>query len=266
MDSSNRFALITGASSGIGEAYADQLAGRGYDLVLVARRKERLEIVAERLRKVYGRTVETVSADLGEDAGLMQIEDLIRARSDIEIVVNNAGLGALGPSASVDIECVDRLVKVNVLALTRLSLASVQSFARRNRGTLVNIGSVMAFIPSPGGAGYSASKAYVLNLSRSLQLEFAKTDVKIQVVMPGPVRSEFFGAQKPPFPEHLFMTAQTLAVTALAALDKGELICIPTLHDAGAWSAFEDARTALVKAVTQSGEPAPRYASSAGGS
>jgi short-subunit dehydrogenase len=104
----------------------------------------------------------------------------------------------------------------------------------------------------------------VLNLSRSLQLEFARTDVKIQVVMPGPVRSEFFGAQKPPFPEHLFMTAQTLAVTALAALDKGELICTPTLHDAGAWAAFEDARTALVKAVTQSGEPAPRYASAAG--
>jgi uncharacterized protein len=261
MNSANGFAVITGASSGIGEAYADQLAERGYDLVLVARRKDRLELVAERLRKAYGRKVETISADLGEDAGLMQIENLIRERSDIEVVINNAGLGALGPSASVDVESVDQLIKVNVLALTRLSLAAVQSFAQRNRGILVNIGSVMAFIPSPGGAGYSASKAYVLNLSRSLQMEFAKTAVKVQVVMPGPVRSEFFGTQKPPFPEHLFMTAPTLAKTALAALDKGELICIPTLHDADVWSAFEGARAALIKAVTQSGEPAPRYVS-----
>ena len=135
-------------------------------------------------------------------------EALIRTRQDIEILVNNAGLGALGPSASVDAKAVDTLVKVNVLALTHLSLSSA-GFCTAKPRTIINLGSIIAIIPSPGGASYSASKAYVLNFSRSMQLEFAKTNVKVQVVMPGPVRSEFFGDQKPPFPDQLFMSADT---------------------------------------------------------
>jgi uncharacterized protein len=259
MDRSKGTALITGASSGIGAAYAERLAARGFDLVLVARRQERLDKAGETLRKAHGVSVESVSADLSRDNGVERLENLIRTRDDIELVINNAGLGALGPSTSINPESVDQLVRVNVLALTRLALAAVQKFAMRNRGKIVNIGSIVGFIPAPGGAAYSGSKAYVLNFTRSLQLEFANTGVQIQAVMPGPVRSEFFGAQKAPFPDHLFMTAETLVDAALSALDRGELICIPTLHDAGAWSQFEDARGALVKAVTQHGTPAARY-------
>ena len=259
MSISKGAALITGASSGIGAAYADRLAGRGFDLILVARRQDRLDSLAERLRKTHGRSIEVFPADLGNAGDLARVEALIRTRQDIEILVNNAGLGALGPSASVDAKAVDTLVKVNVLALTHLSLAAVPGFAQRNRGTIINLGSIIAIIPSPGGASYSASKAYVLNFSRSMQLEFAKTNVKVQVVMPGPVRSEFFGEQKPPFPDQLFMSAETLVDSALSALDQGELVCFPTLHDETAWAAFDGARGALAKAITQDGKPAERY-------
>ena len=259
MSISKGVALITGASSGIGAAYADRLAGRGFDLILVARRQERLDGLAERLRKTHGRNIEVFPADLGNAGDLARVEALIRTRQDIEILVNNAGLGALGPSASVDAKAVDTLVKVNVLALTHLSLAAVPGFAQRNRGTIINLGSIIAIIPSPGGASYSASKAYVLNFSRSMQLEFAKTNLKVQVVMPGPVRSEFFGEQKPPFPDQLFMSAETLVDSALSALDQGELVCFPTLHDEAVWAAFDGARGALAKAITQDGKPAERY-------
>jgi len=178
MSISKGVALITGASSGIGAAYADRLAGRGFDLILVARRQERLDGLAERLRKTHGRNIEVFPADLGNAGDLARVEALIRTRQDIEILVNNAGLGALGPSASVDAKAVDTLVKVNVLALTHLSLAAVPGFAQRNRGTIINLGSIIAIIPSPEGASYSASKAYVLNFSRSMQLEFRKDQCK----------------------------------------------------------------------------------------
>ena len=259
MTSSKGVALITGASSGIGAAYADRLAGRGFDLILVARRKDRLDALAERLRKTHGRTIEVFPADLGKPDDLSRVEALVRGREDIEVLVNNAGLGALGPSASVDTRAVDTLVKVNVLALTHLSLAAVPGFAKRDRGTIINVGSVIAVMPVPGGASYSASKAYVLNFSRSLQMEFADSNVKIQVIMPGPVRSEFFGDQAPPFPDQLFMSAETLVDSALSGLDQGELVCFPTLHDPVAWSSFDSARGVLAKAITQTGKPAERY-------
>ncbi|HEX7759641.1 MAG TPA: SDR family oxidoreductase [Caulobacteraceae bacterium] len=253
------FALITGASSGIGAAYAERLAARGYDLILVARRRDRLEALAQQLRRHYGRQVEIHPADLGAPHDLDRIETLLRTRKDIALLVNNAGLGALGPSVSADPQAVQSLIAINVLALTRLSLAAAPAFATRDQGTIINIGSVIAVIPSPGGAAYSGSKAYVLNFTRSLQIEFSKTKVKVQAVMPGPVRSEFFGDRKPPFPEDLFMSAETLADIALRALDQGELMCWPTLHDLQVWTNFEEARQRLTRAVSQDALPPERY-------
>lgn len=253
------FALITGASSGIGAAYAERLAVRGYDLILVARRRDRLEALAARLRQDHGRRVEIHPADLGNPDDLARIEGLLRARDDISVLVNNAGLGAGAPSVSADPDAVETLVKINVLALTLLCLAAAPKFAAQDQGTIINIGSVIAVIPSPTAAAYSGSKAYVLNFSRSLQIEFAKSNVKVQAVMPGPVRTEFFGDRPPPFPDELFMSPETLVDIALRALDQGEMVCWPTLHDLQAWTAFDDARRALSKAVSQNAAPPERY-------
>lgn len=258
----NTTALVTGASSGIGEAYADRLAARGHDLILVARRRDRLDTLADRLRARHGRKVEVHVADLADAADLAGVEALLRERSDIGMLVNNAGLGALSPSVTADADEVETLIRVNILALTRLCLAVAPRFVAQDHGVIVNIGSIIATFYSPRGAAYSGSKAYVLNFSRSLQTEFAGTGVKVQVVMPGPVRSEFFGDNALSFPEEQFMSAETLADAGLAALDQGELVCLPTLHDLGAWSAFDAARTGLAELLWGDGRAAARYATS----
>jgi short-subunit dehydrogenase len=259
MNTLQGIALVTGASSGIGAVYADRLAARGHDLILVARREDRLQALARQLRETHGRQVEVVAADLADAAGLQRVEALLDGARDVGMLVNCAGLGALGPAAQVDAHEVDRMVMVNIHALTRLSLAAARRFAARGRGTLVNIGSILAVMPVPGAASYSASKAYVLNFTRSLQAELASSGVTVQAVMPSLVRSEFFGGKPSPFPEHLFMSPETLVDTALAALDQGEAICFPTLQDMAAWQDFDQSRAALSKALTLSGVPATRY-------
>ncbi|WP_288806611.1 SDR family oxidoreductase [uncultured Novosphingobium sp.] len=253
-------ALVTGASSGIGAVYADRLAGRGHDLVLVARRRDRLESLATEIRVRHGRKVEVVTADLTDEADLGRVEALVRDTPDLSILANIAGLGALGPAAMIDPATVGDMVKVNVLALTRLSLAAARRFVAVKHGTIINIGSIIAMMPVPGAGGYSGSKSYVLNFSRSLQAELTDSGVTVQVVMPGPVRSEFFGDKPAPFPDALFMSAETLVDTALAALDQGETITFPNLSDLAAWEQFEAARGVLVKGLTQSGQAADRYA------
>ena len=153
------FALVTGASSGIGAAYAERLAERGHDLILVARRRDRLEALAAQLRQDYGRVVEVHPADLGDPDDLARIETLLRSREEIDVLVNNAGLGAIGPSVAADPDAVETLVRVNVLALTRLCLAATPRFSARGHGTIINIGSVIGVIPWPAAAAYSGLMA-----------------------------------------------------------------------------------------------------------
>ncbi|VWB49635.1 SDR family NAD(P)-dependent oxidoreductase [Burkholderia lata] len=251
--------VVTGASSGIGAVYADRLAARGYDLILVARRRERLATLADRLRSAYGCDAQAVAADLSSDDGVAQIEALIDRTADFAGIVNAAGLGALGLSASVDPSAVDTMIRVNVLALTRLSLAAARRCGAAGHGMIVNIGSIVTLMPVPGAGGYSGSKAYVLNFTRSLHAELEPRGVAIQAVMPGPVRTEFFGDTAAPFPDALFMSPETLVDTALHALDHEESVCFPTLHDLGVWQQFDGARGQLLRAVTRDGQPAARY-------
>ena len=184
MSSRHCFAVVTGASSGIGVAYAERMAERGYDLILVARRRDRLEDVARRIEIKTKRTVEIVTADLADATDLLHIEALLTEREDIDVLINNAGLGALGPTSQVTAGALENLIKINILALTRLTHAALPGFLRRNSGTIINIASMIAVMPMPSGAGYSGSKAYVLNFTRSLQMELAKTSIVVQVVLP----------------------------------------------------------------------------------
>lgn len=262
MSDNQRFAMITGASSGIGVVYAQRLAKRGLNLILVARRQDRLEEIAARIRSESGRLVEIVVADLADAKDLARVEALLSARADIDVLINNAGLGSLGPMAKVSVDALDNLIKINVIALTRLSHAVLPGFVSRNRGTIVNLASMIAVMPAPAAAAYSGSKAYVLNFARSLQMELAKTKVVVQAVLPGPVRTEFFeasGVKNAPFPDESFMSAEQLVDCALTALDRGELVCFPALEDLSSWTQFEDSRVKLSEALMKSGPPATRY-------
>ena len=252
-------AIVTGASSGIGAIYADRLAARGYDLVLIARRSERLEKLAIELRSKHQRHIDVVQADLANEADLLRVEALVSEASDVSFLVNCAGSGALGMAAQVPTSAVADMLKVNVIALTRLSMAAARRFAAASSGSIINIGSILALMPVPGASSYSGSKAYVLNFSRALQSELQNSGVRVQAVMPGPIRSEFFANTPAPFPDQLFMSPETLVDTALAAYDQGEVVTFPNLGSIEPWSAFEQARSAMVHGVTQSGVSAARY-------
>ncbi|KOC30268.1 AraC family transcriptional regulator [Comamonas testosteroni] len=252
-------AIVTGASSGIGAVYADRLAARGYDLVLIARRRERLEKLAVALRIKHRRHIEVAQADLANEADLLRVEALVSDASDVSFLINCAGSGALGMAAQVPTSAVAAMLKVNVIALTRLSMAAAKRFAAAKSGSIINIGSILALMPAPGASSYSGSKAYVLNFSRALQSELQNSGVRVQAVMPGPIRSEFFGDTPAPFPDQLFMSPETLVDTALAAYDQGEAVTFPNLGSMDSWNAFEQARSVMVHGVTQSGASAERY-------
>ena len=261
MNKNTGLAVITGASSGIGAVYAARLAARGHRLLLVARRPDRLASLQAELSRAHGVEVQTLVADLERPEDVLNVEARLAA-GDLALLVNNAGAGALGKSADVSADQLERIIKLNITALTRLSHAALASFRQRGTGALVNIGSVVAHQPSAGGAVYSASKAYVLNFTRSLQLEYAGSPLRIQLVMPGPIRTEFFSSQgmsDTVFPAKVWLTAEQLVDAALAGLDAGEGVTVPSLPDVRTWDDLETARAAFMTAI-MSGQVAPRYA------
>ena len=252
--------VITGASSGIGAVYADRLAAEGRSLLLVARRRERLEQLAADLSSRHGGSVQTMVADLEQPQDLARLEARLESER-IAMLVNNAGGGSLGPTARSAADRLERLIRLNIVALTRLSVAALAGFRERNAGTLVNLGSIVAHAPSAGAAVYSGTKAYVANFTRSLQLEYADSAVRIQLVMPGPIRTEFFSSQGMSdsiFPDSSFLTAEQLVDAALAGLAAGETVTSPSMTNPEAWDALEAARQHYL-ASTFSGQVAPRY-------
>lgn len=257
-------AVITGASSGIGAAYARRLAERGYDLHLVARRGDRLQQLAEKLQADHQVRVETRVLDLVKPADVRALE-LFLVESPVTMLVNNAGAGGLGPTAKTGADAQEALISLNVVALARLSVAALGGFSARGTGALVNIASVVAFAPSAGGASYSGSKAFVLNFTRSLQMEYQKSGLSIQAVLPGPIRTEFFAAQgmdDSVFPDSAYISAEALVDAALNGLDQGEQITIPTLPDMELWAEMERLRGQFLGAVV-GGTVGARYSANA---
>jgi hypothetical protein len=241
-------ALVTGASSGIGATYADRLARRGHDLVLVARDAERLEALAKRLRADYGVGVEVLPADLTKAADVAQVEARIGEGAPVELVVNNAGVALFGPFTSNTTEALERLIQLNVTALTRIANAAAKAFVPRGRGTLVNVGSVVALNPAFSSSAYGATKAFVLYLTEALNEEFGAKGVTFQAVLPGATRTEIFeraGGDIASFDANRIMEVGEMVDAALAGLDAGELVTIPSLPDAADWQGFVDARAKL---------------------
>ncbi|UXN65091.1 SDR family oxidoreductase [Phyllobacterium sp. A18/5-2] len=241
-------ALITGASSGIGAIYADRLARRGYDLILVARNRYRLDRIASRLTTETGRTVEVVAADLGDNEGIARVEDILRTDASITLLVNNAGVGATVPLLQSDPGKMDAMITLNVVALTRLAAAAAPEFVERGAGTIINISSIVAISPELLNGVYGGTKAFVLAFSQSLHHELADKGVRVQVVLPGATSTEFWDIAGLPvsnLPEAIVMPAADMVDAALAGLDQGELVTIPSLPDIDDWNAFENARQAL---------------------
>jgi short-subunit dehydrogenase len=254
-------ALITGASSGIGAIYADRLAKRGYDLILVARNQGRLTALAQRLKGETGRSVETIAADLNEKADLARIETTLRNNAGITVLVNNAGVGAAAPLLNSDIEKMDEMIRLNVGALTRLTYAAVPGFVARGGGTIVNISSIVAISPETLNGVYGGSKAFVLAFSQSLQHELAAKGIRVQAVLPGATATEFWDIAGLPvhnLPTAIVMSAENLVDAALAGLDQGETVTIPSLPEKAEWDGFDAARRAMSGRIS-SAAPASRY-------
>ncbi|MET1027917.1 MAG: SDR family oxidoreductase [Dongiaceae bacterium] len=254
-------ALITGASSGIGAIYADRLARRGYDLILVARNRDRLVALADRLTTETGRSVEVITADLTDNAGLARVETVLRQDASITLLVNNAGFGATAPLLKSDMGKMDEMIAINVNAITRLSYAAAPGFVARGGGTFINISSIAAVAPQILNGVYAGSKAFVLAFSQSLQHELADKGIRVQVVLPGATATEFWGIAGTGvehLPAQIVMPAEDMVDAALAGLDQGEFATIPSLPDLADWNAFDAARRALGPNLSHT-KPATRY-------
>jgi len=241
-------ALITGASTGIGATYADRLARRGHDLILVARDRQRLDALATRLRGETGVAVEVIVADLTVRPDLLAVERRLREDDTIEVLVNNAGIAAAGPLLGSDPDKLDTLIDLNIGAVTRLAVAAASAFAGRSKGTVINLSSVTTLIPERFNGVYSGSKAYVLNLSQALHQELSERGVRVQAVLPGATRTEIWaraGVDVDQLDPAMVMGVDEMVDAALAGLDAGELVTIPALPDVGDWEAFTAARLKL---------------------
>ena len=254
-------ALVTGASTGIGAIYADRLARRGYDLILVARNRARLDGLAKRLTEETGRSIEVLAADLNDKADLARVEGKLRSDAAITMLVNNAGVGAAGPLLVSDVEKMDEMITLNVTALTRLTYAVVPGFVARGGGTIINMASIVGIAPEILNGVYGGTKAFVVAFSQSLQHELASKNIRIQAVLPGATATDFWDIAGMPvtnLPSAIVMQADAMVDAALAGFDLGEFITIPALPEAADWQAYEAARQKLMPNLSLSA-PASRY-------
>lgn len=257
-------ALVTGASSGIGAAFAEALAHRGYDLIVVARRKGRLTAMAEGVKAASGAEIEVLAADLSESADIRRVADRLAQEPRLAMLVNNAGLGDIGAFADASPDAIDRMIAVNVTAVVQLTHAALPILKSR-RGAIVNVSSGAAFMTMKGAAVYSGTKAFVTHFTRSLHEEVGES-VRLQALIPGLTRTNLGGAEDSgffdQFPAEWIMEPQDLVKASLAGLELGELVCIPAVEDLSGWNEARERLQALGMGVS-SNRTAARYNSGA---
>lgn len=251
--------LITGASAGIGAAYADRFARRGHDLVLVARNKARLDALSERLRKEYGVAADVLQADVTQSDELATVETRLRDDDRIGILVNNAGAGLGGTFVDQSASDLSQLIALNVTAVARLSSAVAPRFVAAGAGAIVNVSSVVGLAPEFGMSVYGGTKAFVTFLSQGLSLELGPKGIYVQAVLPAATRTELWdlaGIDVNTLPA--VMEVDELVDAAMTGFDKREGVTIPTLHDVTRWDAYHAARQAMVPLFAQA-DAAERY-------
>jgi len=223
-------ALITGASSGLGEEFARQLARENYDLVLTARREDRLKAVAAEAIKLGSSKVEVIASDLGEPDAAEKLHRQVFERGiEIECLVNNAGFGTHGIFHKMPLERELEEINLNVTALVSLTRLFIDGMVARRRGTIINVASTAAFQPIPYMATYAATKAFVLNFSEAVALEVRGAGVTVMALCPGPTRTEFqgtAGVESSSFPSFGYMDAKTVVAQALASAKRGKALRI----------------------------------------
>jgi len=244
-------ALITGASSGIGRAYAERLAADGHDLVVVARRGDRLEELRRRLESEHGVSVQTLVADLSTESGMRAV-DAAAADPRMEIVVDCAALAHYMPFLNLPPEQAEELVTLNVLAPVRLIRAALPSMVKRKSGTIISLATQLVFSATAGNpqlpqrAVYAATKAFLFTFIRLLALELRESGVRLLVVCPGVVKTEFHTPQKIDMSHMPRLEPEQVVQASMLALDRGEIVCIPTLEDADLLLRHDEAEIAIL--------------------
>lgn len=229
---SSRRAWVTGASAGIGEAFARRLARDHFDLALVARSRERLAALAAELEGAAGIRCDVVPADLTVAPELQRVAALIADDAGLDLLVNNAGFGTVGRFAELDAEREEAEIRLNIIALTHLTRAALPGLIRRGHGAVINVSSMAAFQPAPHNATYGATKAFVNSFTEALHEELRGTGVRVQALCPGFTRTEFqarAGIDVSGIPAFAWMAPAAVVDAALAALGRGDLICVPGL-------------------------------------
>lgn len=227
---STRRAWVTGASTGIGAAFARRLARDQYDLALVARSRDRLDALAAELREASGVSADVVPADLTVAAQLQRVAAAIADDDGLELLVNNAGFGTVGPFAELDPDREEEEIRLNVVALTQLTRAALPGLIQRGRGGIINVSSMAAFQPTPHNATYGATKAFVNSFTEAIHEELRGTGVQVQALCPGFTRTEFqdrAGIDASGIPSFAWMTAEAVADASLAALQRGTVVFVP---------------------------------------
>lgn len=260
-------ALITGASAGIGAAFAARLARDGHDLIIVARRRERLDELARELRVSAGVAVEVVAADLSQHADRLALEQRIAADDALALLINNAGFGGYMPFVTLEPDRAEELINVQVLAVTRLTRAALPGMIARGRGAIINVSSRLAFSGAaaapqlPKRAVYAATKAYINTFTQILRDELQGTGVQVQALCPGVVRTEFhlrMGMDPSRFPAEMVMSPADVVQASLKGLQLGEVICIPALEDPSVLTQIEESQRRAM-GQSNSGAIAKRY-------
>lgn len=259
-------AVVTGASSGIGEAFARRLAADGYDVTAHGRRRERLEALAAELRARHRVAVQVLIADLGRDEDLHRMEEVLVHGDPIDMLVNNAGLTHLAPFTELDLDTIEEMIRVHVLALTRLTRVVLPGMVERGRGDIINVSSDGVFVtyPAPVMTVYAATKAYVNTFTRALHRAAGGQGVRVQALCPGFVTSEILERHGITFedwgiPDDVVMPAEDQVACSLAALEIGEIICVPTLDDPSLLERLAEVEAVIRDRSSGSGMPAERY-------
>lgn len=262
-------ALVTGASSGIGAAFAQRLAADGYDLIVVARRRERLDALARRLRAEQGIEIDVLAADLTDPTQLRAVEDRIRTTATLDMLVNNAGFSGYMPFVELAPDRAEELVQLHVVAPTRLTRAAVPGMIARGGGAIINVSSLLGFsasvpatAPLPKRVTYAATKAYLNAFTTLLHNELQGTGVRMQVLCPGVVATEFHSQAD--LARHASagvqaMTPQAVVEASLAGLRLGEVICVPALDDPALVTRYQESERGVLQSSVRAGVVSKRY-------